>query len=170
MVADVASGAASSTPSGFADIGGTTLFAADDGIAGSEPWVHDLGATVKPIGTGCGAIGRVPRLWATDPVLGATMIVSGDGATANASGFLLIGSPVAPLALPASACFLYLDVRDLAVLAPFAPTAPTWTLNVPLPLAPALSGLPVGMQALLGPTNGAYGVDLTNGVFLVLGS
>ena len=133
---------------------------------GFEPWSFDLGATAQPVGSGCGAFGTNATLAATDPVLGATMRISGDGAAPSVPLVLMLATPRAAAVGP---CALYLDITTLATLAALVPAGPTWSVDVLLPDIPLLQGRKLALQAVLGPTAGPLGLDLTNAVLLTLG-
>jgi hypothetical protein len=123
---------------------------------------------VQAVGSGCsGGVG--PTLRSTDPVLGTVMQVSGDGAASGQGGALLLGLPVPALRL-GGGCYLYLQTTTAQVLAPFAPVAGSWSVAVPVPAVPALAGLRVGLQALLGPSAAPLGFDVTNAVVCTLGN
>ncbi len=148
---------------------GRVLFAADDGVHGSEPWILDPGATAQVVGAGCGA-GRAPSLRATDPVIGQAAQIEGADAPAGAAGFLLLGAPAPGLALPGSPCFAYVSPLGMSVVATFAVGATsTWSTSLFVPNAPALRGVGVALQAVMGFTAMPLGIDVTNGVRWTLG-
>jgi hypothetical protein len=148
--------------------GGFLRFSAGGPGFGHELWQLDPGASVQQVGAGC-SVGIWPMLHSTDPVLGAVMQVSGEGAASGQSGALLLGLPVPALRL-GGGCYLYLHAATAQVLAPFAPVAGSWSLPVPVPAVPALAGLRFGLQALLAPSAAPLGFDLTNAVVGTLGS
>jgi ELWxxDGT repeat protein len=168
LVADIrpGPGAARSVPERFTVSGGRLLFTANDGVSGQELWVIDPGGTAERVGLPCGS---GADLTATDPVLGAVMVVSGSRAPSSAIGFVLIGLPQAPLAITSVPCFLYLQPPSFAVLSSFSTAGATWSLPVPIPNAGSLQGLSFALQAVLAPTTSASGFDTTNGVFATLG-
>ncbi len=167
LVADIAPTFATSTPTGMTLSSGALLFGADDATRGRELWLVEPGATSQPVGQGCLSGSPALRLWADDPVLGATAFVRGSGARPGTSGALLLGSPRPPTEL-APGCSLYLNLEGLVILASLAPTTGDWSLPIPLPLSTALHGVHVGLQAVLGPAPTTLGADLTSSVVWTL--
>lgn len=123
-----------------------------------------------PIGAGCGAAPFVPSLSVGAPVLGSFITFAVANGTHNTSGGLYFsGIPGAPLPLGAG-CTAYVDIATVAQLFPIATNASgSWSLMVQVPLAPALAGVQVSLQAALLPTAGPLGLDLTNGVHATIG-
>ena len=96
------------------------------------------------------------------------MVVVGRQALPGTVGALLLGAPVAPVSL-GRGCFLHLDPPTLATLSLFVAQGSDWNVSVPVPGSPALIGVRVTLQAVLGPTTAALGIDVTNAVVLTLG-
>lgn len=75
--------------------------------------------------------------------------------------------PAGPVWLGASTCFAWFDLAGGFVLG--APSTPTWSTTVPLPLVPQLAGFDIALQSFWAPTAGPLGYDLSNGVWARLG-
>jgi len=134
--------------------GGRMIFAADDGVIGSELVALDLRALAiassQPRGYPCGVSGN-PTLRATDPVLGGTLRVSGRGAASGTRGVLVMSLPTAPV--PIGGCQLDVDPAALFFLAVgVRQTGGAWSRMYPVANSPALLGLGVVLQAGFGPT------------------
>ncbi len=83
------------------------------------------------------------------------------------AGVLLLGSTaVTPLKM-ASGCFLYVDPFRLMIPVPVQAKLGRWSLGIPVPNQPSLSGLLFQTQ-MLHPLKGG-GFDLSNPVECVLG-
>lgn len=139
--------------------------------AASDGWSVISGrilAESQPQGSGCGAGPFFPQLGASRPILGQTFTVAGQFAPANASGVLVWSlQPAGPVWLGASTCFAWFDLAGGFVLG--APSTPSWSTTVPLPLVPQLAGFDIALQAFWAPTAGPLGYDLSNGVWARLG-
>ncbi|MBK8975693.1 MAG: hypothetical protein IPM29_07190 [Planctomycetes bacterium] len=128
-----------------------------------------LQASSQPVGTGCGA--APPTLVSTLPRLGTTLLLTTNGAPAQAPVFrgFAVG---APAWLPFGTCTLQLDPASLQLdFAGFADAAGRQTVALPLPGSSSLAGLAVTAQTLMPATNGpflGFG-ELSNGVALVVG-
>jgi hypothetical protein len=86
-----------------------------------------------------------------------------------APGFLLFGpASTMPLNLGVPRCDFFINPSSFTPLMTIAAPG-NWTLPVPLPGAPLLTGVEMAMQAIYGPTVGPLGVDVTNGLRLRLG-
>jgi hypothetical protein len=122
------------------------------------------------IGTGCGTPPNVPTLTVDAPVLGAFISFAVAGGTPNAVGGIYFSAiPAAPLAV-GSGCTAYLDLASFAELFPIGMNgAGAWSLGVVVPNLPPLAGTQVALQAVLLPTAGPLGFDLTNGVYATIG-
>ena len=116
----------------------------------------------------CAAPGRAPRLSADDPVLGQPFDLTLHDATAGTVAVLLLSAPAA-LPVPGTPCLLYADPLS-ALVVPFRPTAPTWTLPLAAPALPALAGLSLGLQVVAAPTAGPLGADFSGGLTLTFGT
>jgi ELWxxDGT repeat protein len=129
------------------------------------------GATADAIGQPCAASGFLPRLRATDPVLGATLDVELRDAQPALPALVFLAPPVLPTAL-GSGCTTYLDISQLELLfigALDGSGAIQWT-SANLPTDPGLAGQQLALQAAIGPTATApLGFDLSNGLLMTLG-
>jgi len=115
--------------------------------------------------TDLGTYEGTPRLRATDPILGTTVRLSGEGAPAGTIGVLLWGPPPAAPVDLGTGVPLWIDTSTASVVPGLL--NPTWTMSVPLPAGPLLAGLDINLQAwFLDPQTGA--LSGTNGVRLNL--
>ena len=129
-----------------------------------------LQATAQAVGAGCGA--APPTLTATLPQLGGSLVLTTNGAPAQAPTFLglAVGAPVA---VPAGPCTLRLDALATTLsFVGFADAAGLQTTTLSLPNTGSLAGLALTAQTLLLATNGPFlGLaELSNGVALGLGT
>ena len=138
----------------------------DDGVLGSELWVMDVGATSYESGPDCAGPGRHARLTVDDPVLGATIAITGTGVPSPALAALFVASPVLPQPR-VGPCVL--AGEGMQVLVAFATGAGSWTSRVRLPSLGSLLGLRLALQAAWGPTDAPLGVDVSNVVTLTFG-
>jgi probable HAF family extracellular repeat protein len=127
-------------------------------------------ASVVNAGPGCGA-GQAPTLASTLPHLGQALTLSiGQGPALTAGELVVSNLPAAPLPL-GGGCFAYVDVGAYATLASLATDAfGAWQTAMTIPSSPTLLGAQFALQAVVFPTTGPLGVDLTNGLFLTIGS
>jgi hypothetical protein len=127
-------------------------------------------AAAVPIGAGCGTLPYVPSLSVDAPVLGSFITFAVTNGTPNAAGGLYVsGVPAAPLPVGAG-CTAYVDIPSLAELFLIATNASgSWSLMVQVPPSPPLAGFQFSLQAVLIPTAGPLGLDLTNGVHATIG-
>jgi hypothetical protein len=126
-------------------------------------------AAVAAVGTGCGGTSLLPTLHGSRPLLGGTLTLFGDHAPAAAVRALLLSpAPARPTNLGVPGCDLHVSVSGWSILAS-TPNAGAWSLPVPLPALPVLAGWELALQGVFGPTRGALGADLTNGLRLRLG-
>jgi hypothetical protein len=130
-------------------------------------------ATASSLGGGCGAPGLAPTLaLSAPPRLGSTFTIWLTSATPAASGYL-----VADLATPAltplgGGCIAFPNLAHMAswIQVPLTTDAAgSWQILVGLSASHVFAGLPVTMQAAVFPTAGPLGLDLTNGLVLVVG-
>ena len=170
LAADIWPANISSTPHDLCLWRDKLLFAADDGIVGTELWKVALGATATPIGTGCSTAFPPPRLSASAPVLGTSLVVSVDGGRASTLGALLAGLHAEPPLSLGHGCTLYLGLGLQVDLGYFVTSATGHgSLSLPIPGDPGLIGVTLGAQAILAPTgNLPLGVDFTNGLLLTI--
>jgi hypothetical protein len=127
-------------------------------------------ASVATVGAGCGGGPVAPQLFATLPVLGQTAGMLVMNAAPNRSGGLYASAvPVAPLAF-SSGCTIHLDPATLAPLADLTTDNIGIALVLfTLPTVPSFAGAELALQAVLFPTAGPLGFDLTNGLVVRLG-
>lgn len=158
-----------SSNSVFRLIGGQMFFTATDPKVGSELWVYDPGATTQVLLLGCGCT-VPPVLRADDPVLGAVTEVRGASSEPNSTAALLLGTTMLAAPLSGATCALILAPGSIAVLTAAPTGSGAWSAPLALPPVPALTGLRVGLQAVVLNPSCGRGYDLTNGLALTLGS
>jgi len=146
---------------------GKLYFNGLDPILCFEPFVIDLGASSRVLGTGIGEGARVPTLAIADPVLGSTATLTLRGGVPNAlvALQLSLGPPqIAPLAP-----YAWLYYGPILVPVSFAtPTAGTWQLALPVPNDPGIDGLDVLLQAALLNTGSSAAFELTNAIHAMI--
>ncbi|HEU4420904.1 MAG TPA: VCBS repeat-containing protein, partial [Planctomycetota bacterium] len=128
-------------------------------------------ASAVPLGSGCGQP-FVPSANATVPKLGGTTRLELLGASPNVPAAWWLSVPIVPPQALAGGigCFLWLDSAALSLLALASTDANgRFALDVPVPGNPALQGLVVAVQATAFVPASALGLQLSNGVGLVLG-
>jgi hypothetical protein len=124
---------------------------------------------VASTGPGCGV--SPPVLHATPLPLGNNGTFSIANAVPSTPG-ILFASPLAVSALPIGAgCAAYLDLAALTQLFTLTTSpAGSWSVTVTVPSDPLLAGAQFALQAVLLPTAGPLGVDLSNGIVVTLGT
>lgn len=124
---------------------------------------------VDHLGGGCGAAGAGPVLAATAPVLGRATTFALSEATPGTAGFLnLTLGPAAPV--PIGPCTAHVDpAAVVGTVALVVGAGGRWALDVPVPASASLSGVHIAAQAVLHPTAGPLGVDVSDGILLTLG-
>ena len=148
---------------------GLLYFRHDDGKRGAELWVLDPGATAQSIGYGCGVASRVPKITASDPVLGRRANVRGTNAPAGSLAALLCSArPRSPAPL-GYGCTSYVSTGSFAILSAFAVRQSTWMQSTPLPNDPRLLGARSVVQTWFFATKSALGLESSNAVLWTLG-
>lgn len=138
----------------------------NDGYADSLSFTLGTAATVADLGGGCGA--GTPNLASTAPMLGQAFTLSIAGAAPNAFGEVLLSGPTAP-PFPIGGCTVFIDLAGYLSLFPVATGATgASSFSLVLPGGPGLAGMQLILQAYVAPSAGPLGLDLTNGLFLVL--
>jgi ELWxxDGT repeat protein len=176
LLADLAPGRISSSPSDFARVGSAIYFSADDSIHGSEPWIVSLatlGATLaEPYGSGCaGTGGSAPRLAPRgvprvgNPSFGFSI----DNARPSAATLGLFA--LRRQALGLGICELLVDAPLLMSLAATLDAQGRALVVVPLAQDPAFLGAEVFVQWLVEDPAGYLGaIALTNGLHILVGN
>jgi hypothetical protein len=120
-------------------------------------------------GPGC-ASGFAPVLFSTPPHLAQGLTLSLTQAQPGLTGLVAVSNPP-PFSLPlGGGCFAYVDVNAFATLSPVAiDAAGAWQMSLTIPNDPLLLGAQFALQAVLHPTSGPLGVDLSNGLFATIG-
>lgn len=151
---------------------GLLYLATRDRLAGIEPHVMVIGGSAEPLSSGCGGILRQAELFADlgeSPRGGLTL--SGRSSVGSSAWLVMSAPPLHPLVFTqAGACVLEVDPRSWVVLGVVGITNGHFAQSYFLPDDPAMYGLQATVQAVIAPTNGRLGVDLTNGVLLTIGS
>ncbi|MEM7202642.1 MAG: ELWxxDGT repeat protein [Planctomycetota bacterium] len=167
LVSELVPGATGSIPQELKAAGGMVLFNAIVPPIGAELWRIDTRATARSFGQGCGAATLLPRLQATDPVLGGVATFRGDF-DVGSTGVLLLGLRSTP-SFRFGPCAVSGLPPTLAVLAPYTPSNGSWSQAIPLPAVAALTGLEAVAQAASATPGFGLGVGFTNAVELVFG-
>ncbi len=119
-----------------------------------------------PIGMGCGQNPTPPTLVASAPIFGEVWTVRLTGAAPLASGLLALSSPP-PSPLNLGLCSVEIDLTNYLTLSPLTTDAlGTASFTLPLPQSPTFPGLDLVVQALIAPTSGPFGFDLSNAVLM----
>lgn len=126
-------------------------------------------ASAQAVGVGCGV--APPTLAATVPQLGSNLVLTTNGAPAQAPVFLglAVGAPVS---VPLGACALRLDPLSLSLgFVGVADAAGLQATTLSLPNAGSLAGFPMTAQTLMLAANGPFlgFAELSNGLALVIG-
>lgn len=142
------------------------VLAADRG-SDSLSFVVGTGAIVLNLGGGCGQGTTTPALAASAPILGQLFSLAVTATPNKAGQVLLSGPPAFPISF--GSCVVFLDVNNFVPLFGFTTSASgAWSLGFPLPPDASLAGIPLILQAVVAPTSGPLGLDLTTGVGLLL--
>lgn len=148
----------------FVAAGDQVYFADDDPHAGVELFAAGLGAVAQREGHGCGGSVFGFTLKSSEPRLGQTLRVSADSLLPATA--VLIGAPgFLPTAIPNVPCAVWVDLARALVAVPI----PAGGMFVPIPPTLELVGVRLMLQAFSGPSRGALGLDVSNGVSLRLG-
>lgn len=153
----------------FLEVANGMLFAqADGGSVGTELYGWLLGAYSDPIGSGCAQSGHLPRLEATDPVLGGAVTATGSDHDPATLGLLVVGFARQSADMSTiPGCELHLQAVDAQLLGLVA--GATWQHQFPIPNLPIFAGLEFGLQA--GYVGSGWPlIDMTNGVILHIGT
>jgi hypothetical protein len=127
-------------------------------------------ASATPVGSGCGGAGA-PLLSCNPPVIGQNVTFSITNGTPLVSGALFASTvPAAPIVL-GSGCAVYLDLATyFPLINPLATdSSGAWLLTLPVPNDAGLVGLTLALQAALFGTAGPLGLDITNGLDVMVG-
>lgn len=161
---------------GYAD--GRLFLAIDDPSVGIEPFTLVPDVVNAPIGVSCSGHPTGTHTLGTDidPRVGATVTVRGrsrfDRAGVGNDAFLFLGSAIDPQPLsPTSKCEFLVDLGAPLILfqQPIAPDG-SFQQVIDIPPFPILAGLQFTLQAVILPSPGPAGLDVTNGLTWVIGS
>lgn len=170
-LADSYPGAGGGYANAIALAGGLLYFKAyaPGGGLGMDLFAFDPGATAQPYGYGCGATAAEPTFACTDPVLGAGMTLSGTNAP-SPLGLLLLGAPARAGVPYGPGCRFWIDLSlgfiDIFVF----PVGGIWSLTVPVPTDPGLTGMQLGAQAGFPQTGAPFNIAVSNGVLMRFGT
>jgi hypothetical protein len=108
-------------------------------------------------------------LQATPAALGVTVTLSITNAVPSTPGLLFASAPAAvPLPI-GGGCSVYLDLASLTELFPFTTSATgAWSTSVLVPSDAGLVGAQFALQAVVLPTAGPLGLDLSNGLLITV--
>jgi hypothetical protein len=124
------------------------------------------GASVTPLGAGCGPTG--PQLSSTPPQIGSTVTLSVTGGPPSVFGTLYAGAPAPPLPV-GNGCSVHLDIGTIFELVPIATDGTgNWSVGVYLVTDPALVGISAGLQGVVffpAPP----GLALTSAILVTIG-
>lgn len=121
------------------------------------------GPVAIPVGAGCGM--TAPRLRATPPILGGSVVVTGESfSPLSLGGIAFSVGQTSPLPIGAG-CTVYIDPLNLVLLAPAATDGFGGFLGqFPVPNEPILIGVQVVVQAYAFGPGGT--LELSNGILL----
>lgn len=146
---------------GSVDIFVTNAWSKQLGVACGQP-APSLLLTPDP---GSAAYDR-PPYGVKLPRFGENVELRIEGAAPNANGILFYGAP-GPATSFGGTCALQIGIGTITEMGPLAVNGiGEWTLSVQIPTIPALDGVSVCLQALLGSSTG---LALTNGLELTFG-
>ena len=135
-----------------------------------ELYSLDANAIAFETGNSCGSATRKPTMTATDPVLGTTQTIRLENIKNGSFGVLILGFPKPPPVDLGHGCEGWLNAALPFVTVPWLQqSGTTHTISAPVPNAPELLGLFLGMQAFVLPTDAPNGFDVTNAVLEVFG-
>jgi hypothetical protein len=128
-------------------------------------------ATSMFLGWGCGGVGDLPTLYATSPVVGSTLNISGDSVQPSTGGILCVSHVPQTSIMIGNGCSIFLDMASTATVVVLRADAQgNWQYNAPIPSAPNLGGYGLAFQAIFLNGTGILGFDLTSGVRVMLGN
>ena len=109
-----------------------------------------------------------PELGITRPRIGQTLSIVGRDSPVGAVGFLAFSSqPAWPTSLGVVGCDAWFDPAAGILLN--TSTTVDWQVSLPIPALPQLAGYRIALQAFYAPTFSPIGLDLSNGVWGMLG-
>ncbi|MGE3880513.1 MAG: hypothetical protein AB7I19_15750 [Planctomycetota bacterium] len=150
-------------------VGGHAVFAADDGVHGTELWSAPLPAYRMPVARLECALGAELTIggW---PSLGGSIAPAMHGLGTSDRGVLLASLPAPTALLHVDGCGLHLDPAALVAVGAVVPnSAGDWTTSLPVPNQSALLGLQLGVQAVLVDPSALIGLRPTEAWRVTLG-
>ena len=109
-----------------------------------------------------------PELGMTRPRLGNNLVIAGRDSPVGTVGFLAFSSqPAYATNLGVVGCDAWFDPGAGLLL--HTSTTVNWQVTIPIPLLPQLAGYRIAIQSFYAPTFSPIGVDLSNGVWGMLG-
>jgi ELWxxDGT repeat protein len=166
LACDVNPGGGNSSPSSFTLVAGNLLFSADIPAFGRELiYISQPAAYSQDLGLG--ATGTT--LSATAPVLGGSVIFSGEDTPAGTIAVLAvsghIGTPNQLFVEPGN--LSWIDLATFSIQGVFG--TPSWSITKAIPAIPSLAGVSLNVQAWYLPAT-ILPAKTSNGVHLVIGS
>ncbi|MBK8980129.1 MAG: hypothetical protein IPM29_29870 [Planctomycetes bacterium] len=149
--------------------GGRVFLDVEDLAHGRELWVADAGATAERIGTPCGEGVELPRLDASDPVLGGAVEIVGAGGEAGQPGVVLFGLPPAMPRRALDHCVNLIDPTASELLLAFPDAARSRRIVAGVPADPAFVGGRLVAQSWCLSRRTAAGIAGSAGLLLTLG-
>lgn len=177
MLADVWPGSASSAPAQFAVAGEQAYFAANDPLAGREPFalrLTSIGAGyARPVGAGCsGSSGRSPILTGKGwPTIGQILVLGVEGARPTTLACTLVGLGPTPMPV-GNGCTTYFPMQTVLAYPMSTDSGGRASRFVSIANDASLIGLFVHAQAFVADPGAAWqgAVAFTNALQILLGS
>lgn len=146
---------------------GTLFFEARSDVRATELHTWFAGASTESVGTSCAGTGRIPRLDATDPHLGQTWTIAGNGFAQARASIVFFGAPVVSPYELAGGCQLYVDLATFTVLG--GRVGSSWTFATALPNDPRVIGITITVQAFQLANDRSIGLDLSAAMHATFG-
>ncbi|MCA8970087.1 MAG: hypothetical protein KDC95_09900 [Planctomycetes bacterium] len=146
---------------------GTFFFEARSDVRAMELHTWFAGASTETVGSSCAGKGRNPRLDATDPRLGQTWTITGNGFAPSRASVVFFGAPVVSPYELAGGCRLHVDLATFMVLG--GRVGSSWTLAPVLPNVPSVIGLTIALQAFQLANDRRIGLDLSTAMHATFG-
>lgn len=125
-------------------------------------------ATMQEMPVQCYQGPFAPELGITRPRIGQTLSIVGRDSPVGAVGFLAFSSqPALATSLGVVGCDAWFDPAAGILLN--TSTTVDWQVSLPIPALPQLAGYRIALQAFYAPTFSPIGLDLSNGVWGMLG-
>jgi hypothetical protein len=157
---------------------GNLYLTVDDPQAGIEPFVLRPPVFNMPVGDSCSGhpTGTHTLRTDVDPRIGRTVQIVGrsrvEGAGSGQVAGIFLGSAApAPVFLGPSKCTFRVDLnRPIAAITAPITQGGDFSASIQIPQLPVFVGAEIMLQALVAPSPSPIGVDVTNGLFWVVGN